>query len=525
MPESFGDKLRKIEAIARKAALRAPPIDKRFSISRAEFAGRRRKVWKAVRDACGVDVAFAFSDEHYSGDVPYLGGNTNYSIEQVAFGLGPDAATSGIIAGFEGVYIAGQLAPRAGVMVYPTESLQLADEKYPVEGFSLGDILARIAGRRVRRIGLLSPRQVVPAGVVANLEAIAGRGNVVDAQLPFQRIKNLKSDDEMRLLADAGRVTAIALRAMLAVTEPGMEETEIAAFGDLIAKWLGCERKGFETMAGSGSACVTMIGPALNRPVRPGAPMHFGASYKRDGLTACCRRSAFSSLRGVTAYDRYFADLVGRAFRAGFDAYVDIAARDRPARFQEQALVDFFNARTDELLSRVEKARGRRAAAALRARLDEPISGLAAGLARLKPYTGTHNAGYTECQEFYGAITLESERPLDRQVVTMLDVALRGRGSRWLGREFEPWIPGFDYWVIEDTLGKFGREVRNLTGELQPGGEEVPGIDRIPIDVQPLIGDIDEFGPASRAADRTVLRRLPGGRAGHPVIHRGSRRR
>lgn len=46
-------------------------------------------------------------------------------------------------------------------------------------------------------------------------------------------------------------------------------------------------------------------------------------------------------------------------------------------------------------------------------------------LAVMKPYTGTHNSGYTECQEFYGAITLNSEEPLGNQIVMMLDVAAR----------------------------------------------------------------------------------------------------
>jgi hypothetical protein len=111
----------------------------------------------------------------------------------------------------------------------------------------------------------------------------------------------------------------------------------------------------------------------------------------------------------------------------------------------------------------------------------------------LKPYTGTHNAGYTECQEFYGAITLESDNPLDEQVVTMLDVALRGRSSRWTGSEFEPVLPGFDYWVVEDTLGKYGTTVKNLTGELQPDGELVRAAGRIPVNVQRLVGNVAEF--------------------------------
>jgi len=489
MGDSFRDKLDKLDIIVS----RAPGIDKRFSIPEDEFRHRRRDVWRAVSDACDVDVGFAFSDEHYSGDVPYLGGNTNYSVEQVAFGLGPDPDRSGIIAGFEGVYIAGQLAARAGVTIYPTESLQLADEKYPVEGCSLAEILQAIAGGVVKRVGLLTPRQVIPDGIVSHLEDIVGAANVVDVQLPFQRCKNLKSDNEMRLLEDASRVSALALRAMLAVCEPGMDETEVAAFGDMLAKWMGCERKGFETMVGSDSACVTMIGPALNRTIRDGAALHFGTSYKRDGLTACCRRSVFSSMNGISAYDLYFRDLVEAAFLRGLDAYVDVAESGRPAKFQEQALIDFFNSKTDEVLRLVSARAGAGVSAELVERLFHDIPGIVPGLARLKPYTGTHNAGYTECQEFYGAITLESDEPLADQVVTMLDVALRGRGSRWLGQEFEPWLPDFDYWVVEDTLGKCGETVRNLTGEQQAHGCREAGLGRIPVNVQGLLGNVNEF--------------------------------
>ncbi|MFP6778401.1 MAG: hypothetical protein VCB06_08480, partial [Alphaproteobacteria bacterium] len=113
-----------------------PTIDRSRKISTAEFRDRRRRVWHAISaPPYSADLGFVFCDEHYSGDVPYLFGNTNVSIEQVAGALGPDEQTSGIIAGFEGVYIAGQLAEHGGTRVYPTESLQLADEKYPVEGF------------------------------------------------------------------------------------------------------------------------------------------------------------------------------------------------------------------------------------------------------------------------------------------------------------------------------------------------------------------------------------------------------
>ncbi len=489
MKETFRDKLRKLEIIAEKSQ----KIDSHFSIPREEFVDRRRKVWKALKEQADIDVAFAFSDEHYSGDVPYLGGNINYSIEQMAFGLGPDPFSSGIIAGFEGVYIAGQLAGRAGIMVYPTEDLQLADEIYPVEGFTLKNILEKIAGRKIRRVGLLTPRQVIPDGIVASLEEIVGKEHVIDAQIPFQAVKNLKSDNEMKLIEDASYVTSLALRVMLAVMEPGMDETEVASFGDMLAKWMGCERQGFQTMVGSDSACITMIGPALNRQILNGEFIHLGTSYKRDGLTACCRRSLFTSKEGITPYREYFRGIVEKAFTAGFNAYVDIVENDKLAKYQEQALIDFFNDRTDEVVQLVHSEYGIEQASFLRDQLFHEVPGITKGLARMKPYTGTHNSGYTECQEFYGAITLESEQPLAQQVVTMLDVALRGRGSKWLGEEFEQIIPGFDYWVVEDTLGKYGNRVKNLTGELQPGGREVKGIGKIPVNVQALAGNLKEY--------------------------------
>ena len=468
-----------------------PAIDRQKAVSTREFIARRKKVWDAIsRPPYRVDVGVAFCDEHYSGDVPYLFGNTNVAIEQVAGAVGPsDLGRSGIIAGFEGIYVAGQLAGRGGTSVYATQSLQLADEIYPVEGFALKDILNRIAGKKVSRIGLLTPRQVLPAGILANLEQIAGGSrNVIDAQVPFQKVKNLKSRREMELLRDASVGTALMVRAMLAVLEPGMLESEVAAYGEFAGKLWGLERYGFPTIVNSDEANVTMIGPCLNRPILPRAFVNIGASGKRDGLTACCRRSvlAVKNDRQTASYQAFWRDLVERGFVIGFDSYVDIARNDRPACIQEQSLVDHFNSRTTDALAAVEREHGTKWRKKLQARLTCK-SDLPPGLARLKPYTGTHNAGYTECQEFYGAITLESESPLDAQVVTMLDVALRGRGNGW----DDVAIPGFDYWVVEDTLGKFGHKVENFTGFYNERGKETPEPGKLPTRVQGLVLNAD----------------------------------
>jgi Xaa-Pro aminopeptidase len=414
----------------------APAVDKFFQVPTEEFRARQERVAGALAER-GLTVGLVFSDEHYDGDVPYLGGNTNISIEQVAGVIGPRGFH--VVAGLEGGYIAEQLAPRAAATVHKVELLQLADEKYPIEAERLEDVIEAAAGATVDRIALLTPRQVIPDGVVGYLEGLLGRENVIDAQEVYYRIKYEKSDAEMRLIRDANVIADAMLRAMLAVLEPGMLETQVAGWANLVAKELGAEEMGWDVMVGANEANRTLIGKALNREIRRGDWVHLGVAPKRDGLNSCVRRSliAVEDPSEVTPEQRYWFDMVEEAYGVGLDAYRRVAAERLPARIQEQALVDFFAGKSAEVS----------------ARIGRPVQ-----LERLKPYTGTHNGGYTECQEFFGAITLESEEPLGRQIVTMLDVALRGIGNRW----DDVILPGLDFVVVENTLGKFGTRVEEF---------------------------------------------------------------
>jgi hypothetical protein len=135
----------------------------------------------------------------------------------------------------------------------------------------------------------------------------------------------------------------------------------------------------------------------------------------------------------------------------GLEAYRRVAGENLPARFQEQALGSYFKNREEAVCQRLGK------------KID---------LTRQKPYTGTHNGGYTECQEFYGAITLASDEPLGVQIVTMLDVAIRGIGNHWN----DVVIPGLDYVLVEKTLAKMGAEV------------EVRN--RLPVNLQHMVGRV-----------------------------------
>jgi len=427
---------------------KAPKFDKTLRVGKEEFARRHKAVYEALQKA-GFDAGIVYSDEHYHGDVPYLGGNTNISVEPVAGVIGKNGFS--ILAGLEGCYVAEQLSPRSGCKVARVEMLKLADEEYPVEADRPEEVLEEICGKRPERIALLTPRAVLPVALYEWFCNFVGKENVLDAQEIYYKIKYEKSDIEMQLTKQAALITDYMIEGMLAVMKPGMLQTQVAQWGWAIASELGVEEHGIDIMVTSGEDNRSIVGKALNHVIKEGEFVHLGVGPAMDGLTACQRCSVVCTQKGgkLTDTQEYWLSFVEDAYRVGLDAYIDVAKNNLPARLQEQALVDYFESRREEVSKRIGK----------------PID-----LAMLKPYTGTHNAGYTECQEFYGAITLNSNEPLGNQIVMMLDVAARGFGSTWN----DVIIPEFDYILVEKTLGKYGPKVEVLNN--------------LPIRVQHLVG-------------------------------------
>jgi hypothetical protein len=66
---------------------------------------------------------------------------------------------------------------------------------------------------------------------------------------------------------------------------------------------------------------------------------------------------------------------------------------------------------------------------------------------------------------------MDSNEPLGRQIVTMLDVALKGIGNS----SDDIIIPDLDYIVIEDTLGKMGDKVEDFNGNLPKNVQQLVG--------------------------------------------------
>ena len=427
----------------------SPNIDKKLRISSEEFKQRQQKVIEAIKKE-GIDAAFVYSNEHYNGDVPYLAGNTNITIESVAGVIGKNGFH--LLSGLEGGYVAEQLTSRSGVKVHKVEMLKLADEDYSITPERIEDVIEEAAGCKPNIIGLLTPRAVFPVNIYEFLINYLGDSSrIVDAQEIYYKIKYEKSRKEMDLIRDASLICDEMVKCMLAILKPGMLETQVSQWGYAVGQELGSEEMGFDIMVNANEANRTLIGKSLNRVINKGDIVSIGVAPKRDGLNACERVSVVctNALSNITKDQKYWFDFIEDAYKVGLEAYKMVAKENLPAKLQEQALVDYFNSKKEEV---------------------EKIIGKKIDLIKQKPYTGTHNGGYTECQEFYGAITLNSNEPLGHNIVTMLDVAIKGTGNRFN----EIIIPNLDYLVVERTLGKSGPNVEVLT--------------KLPVNVQHLVG-------------------------------------
>ena len=154
-----------------KILARAPKFDKNLRVEESEFRARQQALIAKIAEA-GIDCALVYSDEHYCGDVPYLGGCVNISIEPIAGVLGKNGFH--ILAGLEGGYVAEQLSPRAGCGIHKVEMLKLADEEYPIDAERIEDVLVEACGQMPRNVGLFTPRAGAAGGRVRVL-CLSGR--------------------------------------------------------------------------------------------------------------------------------------------------------------------------------------------------------------------------------------------------------------------------------------------------------------------------------------------------------------
>lgn len=432
---------------------KAPVFNPDYRLPPEEFQRRQQAVRTMLRRE-GYDCGVVWSDEHYCGDVPYLAGNCNIMVEPIAAVLGENGLF--FIAGMESGIVAEQFCHRSGVTIRRIDILNADKWDDPKESAAPAGIIIEACGKNPGRIALLTTRSIFPVGLYYALTKLAGSENVVDISEKYYQIKYEKSDAEMQLIRESCLISDVMIEGMLRILRPGLRETQVAGWGYMIAQELGVEAQGFPIMVTSGKNNRTVVGRASTRVIREGDIVHIGVSPKRDGLNGAQRVSVqcVRSPGETSPSYRLWMEFLEGAFCHAAETFARIAEDDLPGKIHEESMIRYYEDHRGEL---------------------ERRSGLRLpGFSNLKGYVTSHNSGYTECQEFYGALSPDFDRPCAKQMVLMLDAGLQGFRDGW----DDVVIPGLDYIVIEKTAGKFGRSVEILN--------------RLPVNVQHLVGEAFE---------------------------------
>ena len=447
----FDGKIWKQQAnIICKVLEQAPAFNKDFLLPPEEFTARQRKVWDMLQKE-GFDCGVVYADEHYCGDVPYLAGNPNIIVEPIAAVLSKNGLY--FIAGLESGIVAEQFCHRSGVKIRKVDILRVDNPDYPGNLLTPSDIIEEACGGKPKNIALLTTKGVFPLGLYNTLKRYVGEENIGDLSKKYYQIKYEKSMLEMQLIEGSCRISDSMLEGMLRILRPGLTEAQVAQWGYCIAHELGAQAMGFQVMVTSGKNNRTIVAAASNRVIQEGDVVHIGVSPKRDGLCGAQRATVMcvKNPSQITKSYRTWMEFLQGAYAHAVAEFENIAKNNLPGYLHEQSMIAYYN----------------QEAPRLRAQTGLPLE----RFSELKGYVTSHNSGYTECQEFYGALSCDFKDPLANTMVLMLDVGLKGFYDTWA----DVAIPGLDYIVIEKTAGKFGDQVRILN--------------RLPVDLQQFVGE------------------------------------
>ncbi len=371
-----------------------PSLDLLVKIPSEEFSERIDRVKQELTKK-GIDIAFAYGDEHRPGDTGWLTGY-DPQIESTAVVVGPKKVL--LLGGPEGQYYAEEMM-RVGEYRNLGE-YKIPEEDYPgFEFTTLKDVSKEAYGSEVRRVGLLTTEENLPHDIMNMLDDTGAE--IVDMSDWLLKARYHKSENELKVMRIAAQITIYAMEAMIRVIEPGIRELEVAACGDYVLKYMGADSYGVDTIVASGERASTVLGRASNKVIKEGELVLLSNSARYEGLTSASGRTVVA---GYPNHDqKEFLEYTARAY----DLCVDKLSYGKPAREVDRAARNYLK------------------------KLDlEPM------------YSVVHNIGWTEAMEGIGAATQYSEYNFPKGIALQLDIGIfrkryRGISAKQMGFRLE----------------------------------------------------------------------------------------
>ncbi len=307
-------------------------------IPREEYRQRIEKVQEEMGKA-KLDLIVTYSSECESANSRYL---TDFwpffDFSGVAIPVDGEAVL--LTGGPESLVFARQFSKIDNIKVHPMFVETSAPEWVPkVSEINFSSLIPELSkGKKISKVGIAGSN-IFPYPIYEDLKAGCPGAEIVPADDILVKVRSIKSDNEIKVLEEAYRITEESIKAALDYAEEGRMEWEIEAKARSVMYSLGAEGTSYPVWVCSGPNTNQSLCRSTDRKIRENelVQVSFGAKYK-GYCGNMCRPFVIGSPRGKTkklmevgleAEERAIKDIgpgvkaadVYRAFKGILDKY------------------------------------------------------------------------------------------------------------------------------------------------------------------------------------------------------------
>lgn len=256
-------------------------------LSDAEFANRRKRLQQLVGEE-GLDALLVHSDEADCANVRYL--SDYWPAFEHAGVVVPAEGEPLLIIGPESLTFARDRS-RIPTIKQILEYRESAEPDYPgMKLDTFADAFAAASGgKRVRRIGVAG-FAVMPVTVYEALKRAMPEAELIRADHLMNRMRFIKSPEEIELQRESYRIAELALGAALEEMRPGMTELQVVGVAQHALYMNGAEYESMPQYVLSGVSSTHAVGRPSHKPLQAGEMIQLNIGGRVAGYAASVGR-------------------------------------------------------------------------------------------------------------------------------------------------------------------------------------------------------------------------------------------
>ena len=252
----------------------------RMEIPKAEYEQRMRRIQDEMRKE-QIDVLIAYACECESANVRYL--SNFWAVFDFAGVVVPQSGPPMLLTGGPESYdFARQFSKIEDIRVHPLYVETSAPEwDKPTNAYDFGEIFREIEQNfSIKKIGIAN-NNILPHVIFNDIDKAAPNATYVNADDILMKARWYKSDNEIKLLKEAYRITEEGIKQIFDMIKPGVSEWEIEALWRSAAYKMGAEGTSYPIWVTSGEKTYQSLCRSTDRIIGKDemVQLTFGAKY------------------------------------------------------------------------------------------------------------------------------------------------------------------------------------------------------------------------------------------------------